>query len=201
MITQDVSLLRNFQLEHMIQALIHMGFANWSHFICLADCFPLLLSLPRGFLFLQFLLRVPFLTHLLLLLLQYCHCGCQIIVGADLVKLLWTIWNSSSCIMNIVFFLAGKFDGMNHGCLRSCCVRWQDGEGHSEHGGCNRVWLRSQWQDGEGEKGTPSVVAAIAMARWRGGRRAQGAWWLQLCCDRDDKMERDTAMWGDGDQN
>ena len=61
-----------------------------------------------------------------------------------------------------------------------------------------------------GEEGTASVVAAIvcgscvaaiAMARWRGGRRAQGARWLQLCCDRDDKMERGTAMWGAGDQN
>ena len=55
-------------------------------------------------------------------------------------------------------------------------MRWQDGEGHSKHGGCDRVWLRS-------------CVAAIALA-------AIALAAIVCGCDRDDKME--TKMRGDG---
>ena len=52
-------------------------------------------------------------------------------------------------------------------------VQWQDGEGHSERGGCDHVWDRDGKME-RGENGTASgcdhvwiTMAAIAMTRWR----------------------------------
>ncbi len=47
-------------------------------------------------------------------------------------------------------------------------VQWQDGEGHSERGGCDHVWDRDGKME-RGEKGTASVVAVIACGCDRDG--------------------------------